>query len=392
VGHPGGGHFRGADPGYLAGNGFSLFSVLIEGGETMNERLLKIIVYVAGAICLYAFIAVRVPSLFNAVLKEKIIPEYWENTKYGELYYFSFIHNFREKGLPPCSKKYRFTEKQPSVHDADIYIFGDSYFDFSRMKTFPERLGDTLGMRAFYERMDRPLHYFAEHGFENSKEKILLYESAERYIPTRFSAPHQTGLTVDSRSWFRQKAAAVRDVIFQPNTDVLYGTFLSRNILTTDIFSFNATLKFNVFGYITKMTPKYYLGGGTPWLFYYDQLNEEPGSFYYHHSNDEINTYCDNIADLSEKLYKEYKLKMVFMSVPSKYTICHTLLNDDPYNNFLPRIYEGLEERGIPVIHLYEDFKNSDKVLYYGTDTHWRAEGVSMALHNTLELFKNLEN
>ncbi len=135
----------------------------------MNEKLLKTIIYIAGALCLYAFIAVRVPGMFNAVLKEKIIPEYWENTKYGELYYFNFIHQFREDGLPPHSQKYRFSEKHPSVEEADLLLFGDSYFDFTRMKTFPERLGDTLGKRTFYARMDRPIQYLEEHGFENSR-------------------------------------------------------------------------------------------------------------------------------------------------------------------------------------------------------------------------------
>ena len=102
----------------------------------MNERLLKIIIYITGIVCLYAFMAIRIPAMFNAVLKEKIIPEYWENTKYGELYYFNFIRHFRESNLPHHSEKYRFTEKHPTLDEADIYLFGDSFFDFTRTKTF----------------------------------------------------------------------------------------------------------------------------------------------------------------------------------------------------------------------------------------------------------------
>ncbi len=49
--------------------------------------------------------------------------------------------------------------------------------------------------------------------------------------------------------------------------------------------------------------------------------DDEPGSFYYKYSQDEINTYCDNIADMSKRLYDRYKLKMIFMAIPSKYTI-----------------------------------------------------------------------
>lgn len=77
---------------------------------------------------------------------------------------------------------------------------------------------------------------------------------------------------------------------------------------------------------------------------------------------------------------------MVFMGIPSKYTIYHTLLNNDPYNNFLPRLYKGLEERGVPCISLYEDYIGKKEVLYYGTDTHWNEKGLSIAINNTVEL------
>lgn len=356
----------------------------------MSEKTLKIIIYTAGIVCLYAFIAIRVPPMFNAVLKEKIIPEYWENTKYGELYYFNFIRHFREKDLPPHGVKYRFTEKHPSLEEADMYLFGDSFFDFTRMKTFPERLGDTLNQRTFYARMDRPLQYLAENDFSNSQEKVLLYESAERYVPTRFTESHTMGVVEDPRSGLKKVLSDVRDFLFLENTDVLYQTLLSRNVLTTDIYSCLTTLKFDAFQYITDMTPVYYLGGERPWLFYHDQLNGEPSSFYYQHSQDEIDTYCNNIADLATKLYDNYRLKMVFMVIPSKYTIYHNLLNNDPYNNFIPRLYAGLEERGIPVISVYEDFKNADEVIYYGTDTHWNQKGLSIALDNTVELLNDL--
>ncbi|MCK5462663.1 MAG: hypothetical protein KAI95_06590, partial [Bacteroidales bacterium] len=77
------------------------------------------------------------------------------------------------------------------MDETDIYLFGDSFFDFTRMKTFPERLGDRLDQRTFYARFEWPLQYLAGVQFENDEEKILLYESAERYIPIRFTEPHQ---------------------------------------------------------------------------------------------------------------------------------------------------------------------------------------------------------
>lgn len=359
----------------------------------MNERLLKIIIYTAGVVCLYAFIAVRVPVLFNAVLEEKIIPEYWENTKYGELYYFNFINKFQEEGLPKYAEKYRFTDRHPTLDKADMILFGDSFFDFTRMETFPERLGDTLNQSIYYARDDTPMQYLGRAGFENTEEKIILFESAERYIPTRFTEPHTEEVLVDPRGGIRKAVGDIRDFIFVPESQLLYGTLLSRSYFTTGLFSLSATFKFNTFKYITDMTPKYSLEEDTPWLFYHDALNGEPSSFYYQHTEEEISTYCNNIADLADKLYNHYHLKMVFMGIPSKYTINHTIINDDPYNNFLPRLYAGLEERGIPTISLYEDYIDNDEVLYYGTDTHWNPKGQSIAIEKAVEeLEKTLLN
>ncbi len=356
----------------------------------MSEKALKIIIYVAGVVCLYAFLAIRFEPLFNAILKEKIIPGYWENTKYGELYYFNFIKHFREKGLPPHDEKYRFSEKHPSLDEADVYLFGDSFFDFTRMKTFPETLGDTLDLRTYYARFDRPLEYLAGYNFDNDQEKYMIYESAERYIPIRFTDPHPNTPHQDNRSQLRKTVADIRDKIFLENTEVLYSTLMMRSYFSTGIYSFISTLKFDVFNYITDMTPKYYLDGERPWLFYFDQLNGDPSSFYYQHTQEEINNYCNNIKDLADKLYDNYKLKMVFMAIPSKYTIYHSFLNDHDYNNFIPRLYAGLEERGIPVIPVYKDFKEAEEVIYYGTDTHWNNKGLSIAMENTLEVFDSL--
>ena len=357
----------------------------------MSEKALRWIINIAGIVCLYAFLAIRFQSLFNFVVQEKIIPEYWENTKYGELYYFNFIKNFREKNLPKCHEKYRHSGRMPKLEDADLITFGDSFFDFTRMKTFPEKLGDSLKCGVYYARFDRPFLHFGEQNFTNKKEKILLYESAERYIPVRFTSPQDYFYIPDTRSTLRKTLASIRDFLFLENTEPLYSQLLYRCYATTGLYSAISTFKFRTWGQITSLTPKYTLKYDIPWLFYYEQLNEDPSSFYYQHTDKEINTYCDNIADLSKQLKKVYNLDMVFLPIPSKYTIYHTLLNNDKYNNFLPRIYAGLEKRGIPVVKVYDDFMSADTLLYYGTDTHWRETGLNIALNKTLNVLRTEE-
>lgn len=361
----------------------------------MSERLLKWIIYIAGFGCLYIFIAIRVQPLFNAVLLEKTIPEYWENTEYGELYYFSMIKDFREKNLPHYIPKYRHTERHPKLQDADILTYGDSFFDFSRMETFPERLGDTLNQKVYYERFiddHRPLVHLLKNHYSNNKPKIMIYESAERYIPFRFTEPHEFVVPKDERSTIRQNFAKIRDWIFLEDTEVKYTTLLKRSYLTTYLYSAVTTFKFKVFKYISSLTPKYALDKDRPWLFYHEQLNNENSSFYYQFTDEEIDLYCRNISDLAKKLKEKYDIEMIFMPIPSKYTIYHTLLNNDKYNNFLPRLYEGLKSYGVPVVELYDVYKNNKDVLYYGTDTHWNEKGLNIALNKALDVIDSVSN
>ncbi len=359
----------------------------------MKEKLLKILIYISGIVCAYAFVAIRIEPLYNAVLEEKLIPEYWENTRYGELYYYSHIAHFREKGLPQYRKKYRFSDRAPSLEEADLLLFGDSFLDFSRMKTLPERVGESLRLKAHYVWHDYPLLHLARNNYENSKEKIVLYETVERWIPRRFGERHEEpidppkSIVPEPVSEFTRK---VIEKLFPRDSEELYATLLRRSYATTAVYSTISTLKFDLFGYISDMTPKYYLGGDRPWLFYYEQFTDEPGSFYYDYRQDEIDRYCDNIADLSARLMKKYNLKMVFMAVPSKFTVYHTLFEGERYNDFLPRLEAGLKDRGIPFISLYEDFMSSDRVLYYGTDTHWNKAGLRIAVDRTIEKLEEM--
>ena len=79
---------------------------------------------------------------------------------------------------------------------------------------------------------------------------------------------------------------------------------------------------------------------------------------------------------------------MVFMPIPTKYTICHKVINAHPYNNLLPRLYEELDKRGVPCIKLYEKFNNAPCDLYHGTDTHWNPKGVNLAMEELLKSIK----
>ncbi|MBN1950906.1 MAG: hypothetical protein JW801_06855 [Bacteroidales bacterium] len=367
----------------------------------MSEKALRWILYISGVVCLYAFISIRIPSLvmFNGIILEKFIPEYWENTKWGELYYFSHIRHFQEKGLPPSQTKYRFTDRHPELTKADVLAFGDSFFDFSRMTTYPEQLGDSLDQKVFYARMDLPLEYLKANAYQKGEKKYLIYETAERFLHYRFSYPQNSDPVLADTSGLKKVFFSIRDFFFQEDTELKYSMLLSRSYLTTHAYSAITTLKFDLFRQITMQTPVYSLENNyykdRPWLFGASQLGLEPGGYERVHPEDTILNYCDNIEKLSKDLKEKYNLELVFMIIPSKYTIYHNIagMEDSKYGQFIPRMYDELRKRNIPVIDFYDEMmaQRYEKLLYFGTDTHWTEAGLHIALNETLKVFRSME-
>ena len=354
-----------------------------------KEKILKWLIYLAGIICLYAFVAIRTRPLFNAVLKEKMIEGYWDKTKYGELYYFSQVLQYREKGLPPVKEKYQFSQDQASVDEAEIFVFGDSFFDIARGTQIPEMIKEVSGKKVHYVYKEGPLEYFARNNFKNEKPRLLIYGRVERYIPYEFNTPHEAIYIPDNRSDFRKLAAGIKDKIFYSRTEELYDAMMKKSYLTSGIYSVISTIKFNLFGYISNLTPVHFIRKGTPWLFYHDQVNGENTSFYYKHSDEDIIRYCNNIKDLEKKLSDYYNIQLFFLPIPAKYTLYHKFINDDKYNNLLPMLYDELENRDIKFVRLYDDFMNSEEVLYYGTDSHWKKTGMDMTVNKIIDFLKN---
>ena len=102
----------------------------------MNGKTLKRIIYIWGAISFFAFISIRFEPVFNSLLNEPVVANYWDKTTYGEMYYFSMISHFREEGLPPAAEKFEYSDKQTSPADAEILTFGDSFFDTYAFRQF----------------------------------------------------------------------------------------------------------------------------------------------------------------------------------------------------------------------------------------------------------------
>jgi hypothetical protein len=357
----------------------------------MKEKPLRLIIYVLGFICLVAFVAIRIFPLMNAMLSDKMDKETHDFNTYGDLFYSNSINHFKVD-FPKPVRKYRLSEKNPRVTDADILTFGDSFFDFSFHTTFPERLSDTLNKKVYSfvtqdPLMSNPFCILNEASFPRlEKPRPVIFETIERNIPAKFATSYNTGCKDNSIKVSLYNT--VHGFIFKHNSEQLYSLLLKRGYLIHNIYSFFVTLRFDWFGYISPMTGKYKMQKD-PWLFYSKEYGNEPGGFYYHYTDNEIKTFAGNILLLSRNLKENYNLELIFMPVPNKYSIYHKMINNDQYNNFLPDLYAELDQLNIRYINLYKEFTVSNDTLYYGTDTHWNKKGLDKALDLMLHKLSN---
>lgn len=344
---------------------------------TLKDKILKVIIYITGFFALYIFIILRLNNTPGYLL-DKEFSKKANLFEYGDLYLLNLVDNFNI-ATPPNSPSYIKSSKQPDINNADILTFGDSFFGGgARGKSFPERLSDTLKKKVFFMDSSEPLTILENMNYVKKERKILIFEIAERRIAEVFSKKH----SVQSKN--KQFILSIAETIYPFNIEQKYTFLLQRSFLTHYIYNKLSTFKFNEFGYITYITPVYKLD--PPWIFYYQEVNDKKTSFYYKFSDNEINDICDNISDLTKQLNDKYNIEFIFLPIPNKYTIYHTVINNDEYNNLLPRIYTGLKNRNVKVCEVYNTFLESKLELYFPTDTHWNGDGVNLTLYELLKI------
>jgi hypothetical protein len=346
---------------------------------TVKDKILRIIIYFTGLISLFLFIILR----FNydpEYLLDKDFVKAVKNSEYGDLYFLNYIDNFKIP-IPPVKKSHAEPVLESDVNNADILTFGDSFFASSpRFNNVPGRLADSLKKRVFFFQNGNPLTVLEDQKYRKKDKTVLILESCERLIPTAFISKQKT---------FVKKNIFINTLIqyiYPNNLEQRYEYLMQRSFINHYFYTKLATFKFNFLGYITPITPKY--TKDPPWLFCYQEVDDNKTSYYYKFSDEEIKSICDNIQDFSVRLKEIYDIDFIFLPVPNKYTIYHKIINNDEYNNLLPVLYRELKKRNVKVCELYELFMHSDKELYYPTDTHWNDEGVDIAMSELLKIIR----
>lgn len=344
----------------------------------MNKtKILKAGTNIAGAICLFLFVATK-NDKFMSVTTEKI-------SGYGELYDIARVTRFKVH-LP--SHQYYSNEKKlivENINEAEIIVFGDSFLDANYGHyPFPAMLAEQLNKKVFNANYDseNPLQLLRDLHYKKGTKKYLLLESCERYLLYRFGkkfSVQQLIATSGEKSKIIFSAiSAIRSKWFV-NADNHYDYFF-QNFYLFNRTGWNeslADMRFELAGTINGLTPKYSLN--PPILFYHEGVE----SFEHFHSENEIEKIAGNILLLKKELEAEYNIELIFLPVPDKYTIYHTLINNDRYDNFIPRICERL--KGVKTVELLEDYHNSKEFVFLPTDNHWNSLGAEIAIKKTTE-------
>lgn len=351
-----------------------------------KKRMLYVI-YAVGVICLLLFTITK-----NAYLMDKLTVS---GTPYGNLYKNCRVDVFKipmEDTKPPPESY----DKTP-INRCDIIVIGDSFVsECPGHYYFGVELSKRLQVPVFQLEIKPDLFYeLNRSGISHTdRERLFLFESGESGIIKNFSViPDLKPVKVELKDGDtvqledQSPLLKVRKRWFI-GTERNYSYFLKNNIILESLVDRYYSFLFHKFGVISDLTPLYSLD--PPMLFESRVLGNQITSFYYPHTDRLINRIADNIKAVSDSLKTLYNVRFIFMGIPDKYTLYHHFINDDPYDNYLPRLNQALSQRGIPIIDLYHPFKDAPVIVFHPSDNHWVSEGVEIALQEAVPVLSEL--
>ena len=329
----------------------------------------------------------------SSLLQRMCPQEDW--LRYGNLYGQTQIAQFKillpdEKGPALVSA--------PSA-DADkprVFVLGDSFMTFRRghetyVQSLSERLHEPIHFEALkfprpacFRRLPKPL--------DKSRKQLVIMERTESGLLGMFSdvkeCPSQTVEDVRSTRSLSAFVSRLFDLVFADDEQGFRAIFAFSR-LTRPVAEALFTLRFSLFGAISEQCPVYSLN--PPFLFLRQETDHDlPSSFYQRHDDALIGRLADNIVKVRDALKPDANTEFVFMPVPGKYTVYHVLLNNDPYDRFLPRLCDAVERKGVRTVRLYEKFAAEPGFTFYPTDSHWTPRGNEIALDETMKVLHDL--
>lgn len=338
-----------------------------------KEKTLKSLIIIAGMICSFFFVLIRVPPL-----RERCTNSNWESIgDLGRLYHCKPF----DKPIP-IGKRRESKGKIPD--DVNLLVFGDSFSNIARDSS----IIDFLEKKFNYSIYNKRKIFVTDHltARQNTDAELpLLFVMSERgifFMDTTFITLNYEGPS--NPSWYLLK---IEDFI--KGLSDRYKRALHQTAITHSITKKIRTLKYEYLNHSYQKLAPFSLFG-EPILFAYPSFYRK-GGIYTQFSDRDLDTTVKVFEGLKKELKTTYNIRLILAVVPNKITVYHRHL-DIKYHNLLPRLQEKLKERSIDYVNLYDDFKALDTtLLYHRTDIHWNNKGTSIASDKVNSYLKTLQ-
>ncbi|MEO8167896.1 MAG: hypothetical protein ABI623_06595 [bacterium] len=353
----------------------------------IKQHLLKYALYVAGITAFAAFVVTRDEELVDDVTANSY--------RNGDLYRLALIKDFKMDIPDRCVQD----ESDTVWQDQRIMFIGDSFSESCRgHKPLPAMIAEALNEPVFHIPANESPEYFnpivflKEKHIQRGKKRLIILERVERYIRSSFEDELDMNPMPDSGGEsFGSKVQHLGNRWFSTHDEELYQFLLQSSDVSRPVVEWWNTAMFHLIKKISTETPVYSLH--PPFLFYFDETDPSQNSSYYsHHPDTLIESIASNIQELKAELAQRYNAELLFMPVPSKYTLYHSVVNNDPYDEYLPRLRTALESKAVRTVDLYNRFKDAKDTLYFPTDTHWNAQGATIAFRETMRVVKQIKS
>lgn len=335
------------------------------------------------------------------------------NYYYGDLYELSKLNDFKDK-IPVDNRKL----DDISIYDSDIITMGDSFFEANLgSPTLPYLLNEAsskkvyhLSRNDFLKYKDNPITFLKSIDYKKGDKKYLVLETVERYALERsvsyveaINTPSTKSETNDTKSLdtalnvANSSSTGIRPIKNHSYKNIIAKTkgifdsdkfnyFFYNNKLFSPIDKLNKNLRFKLLDELEKATPKY--SNDPDMLFYVEDVNFNNLDI----QSESINIFANNIARLQDTLIEDYNIELIFVLIPTKYSIYGKYTKDYKlYNDFIPRSYKELNKHNINTFDTYNLFINEDSIendlLYYKGDSHFTPRGKNLVLKRILALF-----
>ncbi|GEM_PF-2686649 len=318
------------------------------------------------------------------------------------------LHNqikvdFYKEYCPYITNRYK-----TSLDEADIIAHGDSFFNsYLGDLYFGDQLQNATGKKVYTAdtREADPLKLLKENNYPKKETvRLLLLESGEEFSFDKASKVKAEEYHFIPRNFWEKLTNAM-----QWRTEAA-NTWLRENLITLNKRNQNIKIFFedNILFYpLAKCIANFQFE-------YLDELSSvigaysrEPKMIFHKDSvgfdrrektEKEIDELVAYVSRVSEELKEKYNIQLIYILIPTKYTIYHDLVDDHyTYDDFIPRIYQLLEKRGVKVIDIYTAYKkyretDDSQMLYYAADSHWTPFGKKMFVQEVVKTIDALNN